>query len=218
MSHILLSGVGVVLLIACVNIAALMLVRGGTRTREIAIRTAIGASRGRIVRQLLTENFVLGGGGRQCWEFCSASCSWTGMISMMPSDTLPALDQFAMDARFAFFCAAITGAAALLFGLAPAVQASNVDTRGSLQDSGVRASLSRARRGNAADTGGRRDRAGSHIADQRRTSARSLSECSQVDPGFRPENVITYGISLPDVKYKEDPGVDHVLRESVKRG
>src|ERR1035438_2733957 len=62
-SHILLGGVAVVLIIACVNIAALMLVRGGARAREIAIRTAIGASRDRVIRQLLTENLVLAAAG-----------------------------------------------------------------------------------------------------------------------------------------------------------
>jgi predicted permease len=202
-SRILLGGVAVVLLIACVNIAALMLVRGGARAREIAIRTAIGASRGRIVRQLLTENLVLAVAGGILGVLLGKLCL-VGMISLMPADNLPRWISFAMDARFAAFCVAITGAAALLFGLAPAVQSSKVDARGALQDSGVRASLSRARRGTL------RALVVSEIALALvlSVSAGLLVEAFRkvlhVDPGFRPENVITFGINLPDVKYKED--------------
>jgi predicted permease len=202
-SRILLGGVAVVLLIACVNIAALMLVRGGARAREIAIRTAIGASRGRIVRQLLTENLVLAAAGGILGVLLGKLCL-EGMLSLMPADNLPRWISFAMDARFAVFCVAVTGAAALLFGLAPAVQSSKVDARGALQDSGVRASLSRARRGTL------RALVVSEIALALvlSVSAGLLVEAFRkvlhVDPGFRPENVITFGINLPEVKYKED--------------
>ncbi len=201
-SQILLGGVGVVLLIACVNIAALMLVRGGTRAREIAIRTAIGASRGRIVRQLLTENLVLAAAGGVFGVLLGQLCL-RGMISLMPADNLPGWISFTMDARFALFCAAITGTAALLFGLAPTIQASNVDARGSLQDAGIRTTLSRARRGTL------RTLVVCEIALALvlLVSAALLLEAFQkvlhVDPGFRPDNVITFGISLPDVKYEK---------------
>src|SRR5713226_7434703 len=144
-SRILLGAVAVVLLIACVNIAALMMVRGSTRAREIAIRTAMGASRARIVRQLLTENLVLAAAGGLLGVALGDLCLHS-MISLMPTTNLPSWANFAMDARFAVFCAAITGASALLFGLAPIIQASKVDTRGSLMDAGARSSLSRGRR------------------------------------------------------------------------
>jgi putative ABC transport system permease protein len=201
-SRILLGAVALVLLIACVNIAALMLVRGGARAREIAIRTAIGASRGRVVRQLLTENLVLAIAGGILGVLLGKLCL-VGMLALMPSNTLPGWISFSMDPRFAIFCVAVTGAAALLFGLGPAFQSANVDTRGSLQDSGVRASLSRARRGTL------RALVVSEIslALVLLVTAGLLVEAFQkvlhVDPGFRPENVITFGISLPDVKYKE---------------
>jgi putative ABC transport system permease protein len=189
-SHILLGAVAVVLLIACVNIAALMLVRGGARAREIAIRTAIGASRGRVVRQLLTENLVLAAAG--------------GMMSLMPADNLPRWISFSMDARFAAFSVAITGAAALLFGLAPAVQSSKVDARGALQDSGVRASLSRARRGTLHALVVSEIALALVLSVTAGLLLEAFQKVLRVDPGFRAENVITFGITLPDVKYKED--------------
>ena len=202
-SRILLGGVAVVLLIACVNIAALMLVRGGARAKEIAIRTAIGASRGRVIRQLLTENLVLALAGGVLGVLLG-EVFLKGMISLMPADNLPRWISFAMDARFAVFCVAVTGAAALLFGLGPAIQSCRIDTRGPLQDSGVRTSPSRARRATlralvVSEIG---------LALVLLISAGLLLEAFRkvlhVDPGFRPENVITFGINLPDVKYKED--------------
>ena len=163
----------------------------------------MGASRGRLVRQLLTENLVLAAAGGILGVLLGKLCL-VGMISLMPADNLPRWISFSMDARFAVFCIAITGAAALLFGLAPAVQSSKVDARGALQDSGVRASLSRARRGTL------RALVVSEIALALvlSVSAGLLVEAFRkvlhVDPGFRPENVITFGINLPEVKYKED--------------
>src|SRR5579871_4355851 len=201
-SRILLGAVAVVLLIACVNIAALILVRGGARAREIAIRTAIGASRGRMIRQLLTENLVLAVEGGVMGVLLGKLCL-VAMISLMPSDNLPRWINFSMDARFALFCIAITGAAALLFGLAPAVQTSNVDTRGALQDS-VRGSLSRGRRGTLRTLVVTEIALALVLTLTAGLLVEAFQKVLHVDPGFRPENVITFGITLPAAKYKED--------------
>ncbi|PYT28601.1 MAG: hypothetical protein DMG57_14185 [Acidobacteria bacterium] len=127
--HVLLA-VGIVLLIACVNIAALMMVRASARAREIAIRTAIGASHNQIVRQLLTESLVLAAAGGILGVLAGSLCL-RAMISLMPDD-LPRWVSLQFDARFAIFAVAITGAAAVLFGLVPSVQASGFDMRGCL--------------------------------------------------------------------------------------
>jgi len=201
-SHILLGGVGVVLLIACVNVAALMMVRGSARAREIAIRTAIGASRGRIIRQLFTENLVLAATGGVLGVLLGELCL-RGMLSLMPADNLPRWIHFSLDWRFATFCVVITGAAAVLSGLVPVLQASRVDARGSLQDAGVRSSLSR----------GRRVTLGALVVCEIGLALilsigaglllEAFRKVLNVDPGFRPENVISYRVNLPESKYKK---------------
>lgn len=199
-SHILLGGVAVVLLIACVNIAALMMVRGSSRAREIAIRTAMGASRARIVRQLLTENLALATAGGLLGVLLGNLCL-RGMKLLIPVDTLPRWISFAMDARFAVFCIAITSAAALLFGLAPAFQASHVDTRGSLQEAGTRSTLSRRRRALLGALVTCEIALALMLSIGAALLVQAFQKVLHVDPGFRPENVISYRINLPDIKY-----------------
>ncbi|HYL78233.1 MAG TPA: ABC transporter permease [Bryobacteraceae bacterium] len=201
-SRILLGGVAVVLLIACVNIAALMMVRGSSRAREIAIRTAIGASRSRIIRQLLTENLALALAGGILGVGLGSLCL-RAMVALVPEGTLPSWIAFSMDARFAIFCVAITGAAALISGLLPAFQASRIDTRGSLQDSGVRSTLTR----------GRRLTLGSLVVCEIGLAlmlsvgagllVQAFRKVLSVDPGYRPENVILFRVNLPDTTYKK---------------
>ena len=197
-SQVLLGAVGMVLLISCVNIGALMMVRGSFRSREIAIRTALGASRGRIIAQLLTENTVLAATGGAVGALIGAVCL-RGMVSEIPVE-MPQWVSFSLDWRFAIFCVAITGGAALLFGLAPALQALRVDIRGSLQDAAARI------------TPGRRGTLGvlvvSEIALALMLSisagllVQAFRKVLRVDPGFRPENVITFRVSVPGATYE----------------
>ncbi len=201
-THMLLGGVAIVLLIACVNIAGLMLVRAAARAREIAIRTAIGASRGAVVRQLLTESLVLAVAGGVAGVLIG-HLFLRGILTLMPDD-MPGWLSFQLDARFAIFCTAITAGAAVLFGLAPAVQAAGVDPREWLQD-GTRSSFSRGRRGTLSalivcEVG---------LALMLLASAGLLLEAFHkvlyVDPGFRPENVLTYTLDLPNARYAKAP-------------
>ena len=198
-THVLLAAVAIVLLIACVNIAGLMMVRGSARAREMAIRTAMGASRSQIVRQLLTESLILALVGGAIGVLLGNVCL-RDMISLMPED-MPGWLDFSMDARFAIFCGLITGAAVLLFGLAPAVQSAGADTRGCLQEGGTRSSLSRGRRGVLSAL----VVCEIALALMLLISAGLLVEAFQkvlhVEPGFRPENVLMYRISLPNAKY-----------------
>ena len=198
-SQVLLVAVAVVLLIVCVNIAALMLVRASARSHEIAIRTAMGASRGRLVRQLLTEAVLLaalGGAG----GVLLGQLGLQAIVSLLPED-MPRWIAFGLDVRFAVFCVLITAAAALLFGLVPALQGSRSDMRSALHEAALRASLSRARRITlnamvVSEIG---------LALALLTSSglllRAFYKVAHVDPGFRPENVLTFAIDLPREKY-----------------
>lgn len=199
-SRILMGGVGVVLLIACVNIAALMLVRGSARAREIAIRTALGASRSRIVRQLLTENLLLAAVGGVLGVLLGG-LFLQALISLMPADNLPRWINFTMDMRSVIFCIVITTGAASLFGLAPSLQASKVDTRGSLQDAAVRTTLTRGRRGALRSMVVCEIALALMLLISAGLLVEAFRKVLHVDPGFRPGNVISYGVSLPEAKY-----------------
>jgi len=199
-SRVLLSAVAIVLLIACVNIAALMMMRGSERAREIAIRTAMGASRGRIIRQFLTETLAMVGLG----GVVGVGLGYLllqGLLALMPANQMPSWLNFSLDGRFAVFCVLITGGAAILSGLLPAFQASRVSASGALQETGTRASLSRGTRWTlnglvVCEIG---------LALMLLVSAALLIDAFhkvlQVDPGFRPENVITFRVDLPTTTY-----------------
>lgn len=204
-SQVLLVGVTMVLLIACANIAALMFVQASTRSHEIAIRAAIGASRGRIVRQLLTENAVLAAGGGVAGALLGR-LGLQAIVALLPDD-IPRWIDFHLDARFLAFCVLITIAAVLLFGLIPALQGSRADIRNALHEATLRSSLSPGRRSTlnllvVAEIG---------LALSLLISAsllgRAFYKVTHVDPGFRPENVLTFSLDLPERKYQKSEQV-----------
>ena len=123
--YVLLAAVGFVLLIACANVANLLLARSVTRAREIALRAALGAGRARIVRQLLTESLLLGAGGALGGLFV-AIAAVRGLAAIAPV-TLPRLEHAAIDARVLAFTAAIAVLTSVVFGLVPAWRAGGVD-------------------------------------------------------------------------------------------
>lgn len=199
-ARILMAGVGVVLLIACVNIAGLMLVRGASRGREMAIRAAMGASRGAIVRQLLTESLMLAATGATAGMALGVTLL-RGMVALQPPG-LPEWLTFGIDWRFLLFVAAVTAASAVLFGLAPALDASRAEPRQRLQE-GARSSSSRGhRRALSALIVGEVG-----LALVLLISAGLLLKAFQrvvhVDPGFRPANTVTFGVWLPLPRYEK---------------
>jgi predicted permease len=196
--RILLGAVALVLLIACVNIAGLMLVRGEGRSREIAIRSAVGASRARVIRQLLTESFVLAAAGG-VMGVALGKILLLGLVSLMPDD-LPKWVRFDLDARFALFCVAVTGAAALLFGLAPALQAATVDPRGCLQEA-ARSTLTRGKRAVLSVLVVGEIALALLLLASSGLLLQAFRKVMQADPGFRPQNVMTFTLRPAPAKY-----------------
>jgi putative ABC transport system permease protein len=189
----LLGAVGFVLLIACVNVSNLLLARATGRTREFAIRAALGAGRGRLLRQSLTESVLLAlaGGGL---GLLFAALGTRAALNALPTG-LPRADEVGLDARVLLFTAAISLLTGLLAGLAPALKTSQRRLAETLKESGRGA-------------GGGRHRAQGVLVTVEVALAlvlligaglmiRTLSALWNVDPGFRPDNVLTFGLSFP---------------------
>jgi predicted permease len=190
---VLLAAVGFVLLIACVNVANLLLARSTGRTHEFAIRSALGASRGRVIRQLLTESILLGlaGGGL---GLLLASWGLQGALKVLP-EALPRAEEVRLDGRVLLFMLTASVLAGILFGLAPALKNSQRRLHETLREGGRGLS-------------GARHRAQSVFVVVEMALAlvllagagltiRSLSKLWGVDPGFDPHHVLTFRLSLP---------------------
>jgi len=195
----LLGAVALVALIACANVANLLLARGAGRAGEIAIRAALGADRPRLVRQLLTESTLLSAiGGGLALLFASASF---GVIARLAPQGIPRLDQLSIDGAVLGYTAGLVLLTAALFGLWPALQATRPEMREMLQEAGRRGTGSRE---------GSRVRSALVVAEVAvaltlLTGAglliRSFVELRRVDPGFNPSGVLTFDVSLPDTRY-----------------
>jgi putative ABC transport system permease protein len=139
---ILMSAVGVVWLIACANVANLLLGRAAARTREIALRTALGAGRGRVVRQLLTESCVLAGAAGLA-GLALAFVLIQGIVAFSPVD-LPRIDDVQLDVTVLGFALGLSLVSTAIFGLVPALHASRLDLSDALKQGGPKATMSRA--------------------------------------------------------------------------
>ena len=198
---VLLAAVGFVLLIACVNVANLLLARAASRTREFAVRAALGASQARVVRQLLTESILLAlaGGGLGLYL---ASWGTRAALGVLPA-ALPRGEQVGVDGHVLVFTAGISLLAGILFGLMPALKSSQPELHETLKQGG---------RG----TSGTRQRMQSVFVVAEIALAlvlligagltiRSLAKLWGVDPGFNPHNVLTFGLSLPPTMMHAKP-------------
>lgn len=189
---VLMGAVGFVLLIACVNVANLLLARSNARAQEFAVRSALGASRTRLLRQLLTESLILSVvGGALGLLFASAGTS--ALVHSLPQG-LPRAADIHLSWPVLFFTAAMSLASGTLFGLAPALRIFRQDVQSTLRSSGRSISTSH----RAQDT----------LVVLQMASAltlligaglmiRSMSNLSNVDPGFRPAGVLTFGLEGP---------------------
>jgi predicted permease len=198
---VLLGAVALVLLLACVNAANLLLARATARQRELSVRAAVGASRPRLIQQLLTESVLLAAMG----AVLGAALAMAGvkaLVALLPAD-FPRASDIHVDAPVFLFTLAVAAGTGLFFGMVPALHGSRTDLREPLHEGGRSAMSSR---------GTLRLRSSLVISEVTLACVlligaalmlRSFVNLLKADPGFRPEQTVTANISLPEANYKD---------------
>ena len=211
--YVLLAAVGMVLLIGCANLANLTLARSSAREREVAIRASIGAGRWRLVRQFLTENVLLS----VCGGVLGIALGFAlkaGLMAALPPFSLPREADVAIDTRVLLFTLTLAVFTGILFGLAPALQATRPNLAGCIKEGG---------RGSS--SGSRHRVRGALVITEVALAfvlltgagllIRSFFQMQQVDTGFDSTNVLTAGLPIPDKRFPDPAQLNAYLREVV---
>ena len=196
---VLLASVGILLLIACANVANLLLAHASARQREVAVRAALGASAGRLARQFFTESLMLAMAGGCAGLFIAIA--GVRSVRAFGPDSVPRIHDVTLSLPVLFYTLAISVASGLLFGMAPILRARKPDLAAALKETG------------RSESGGARDRYGRNVlviaqvtlavvlVNSAGLLIKSFTRLVNVDPGFRTEQVLTANISLPVARY-----------------
>ena len=212
---VLLGAVAFLLLIACANIANLMLARGASRQKELAIRAALGASRLRVVRLLLSESLMLSLAGG-CLGLLLAVWGTNALVALAP-DNIPRLNEVGVDARVFGFTLAVSLVTGIVFGLVPALHAAKPDLNEALKE-GLRGSMG--------SSAGKRTRSILVVVEVALSLVliigaglmiKSFLRLQQMNIGFNPDHVLAVNLSLPSSRYPEDRQQVAFFREALER-
>jgi predicted permease len=212
---VLFGAVGLVLLIACANVANLMLARAEGRKRELAVRTALGAGRGVLISQLMTESVVLAVGGGVAGVVL-AYFGLTALIAVDPA-SVPRLADVGLDGAVLSYATGVSVLTGLLFGIAPALRSGRVDLQHELKEGG------RGTSGGARHHRIQRGLVGIQIAFAvmlviaATLTIRSFGNLLRIDPGFDPSNVLTMRLSVPAADYPEPSDISGYYERLLDR-
>jgi putative ABC transport system permease protein len=209
---VLLAAVGFVLLIACVNVANLMLARGETRIREVAVRRALGASRSRLVGQLLTESVLLA----LCGAVLGGGIAWLALRVLVQSKptSIPRIDQVGIDPAVLGVTCLLSIVVAVLTGLWPALRITSANPQISLRDlTRTSSAHSRLRPFLVAGEAG----LATMLLIGAALMIRTFAHLTRIELGFRPEHVLTLRLSLPEQRYPSPDRVSGFYRELLGR-
>jgi predicted permease len=213
---ILFGAVGLLLLIACANVSNLLLARAGARQKEMAVRAAIGASRSRLIRQLLTESLILAVVGGASGVALAFGCL-RAILTIVPPDTIPDESEIAVNTSVLLFTLLVSALTSLVFGLAPALHTSAGDLANPLREAG------RGLQGGSKQALLRKGLVVAEVALSLMLLVgaglmmRTFFAVQDVDPGFRTDRLLTMRVSLPEQRYPDRERRVAFYQELIRR-